>query len=381
VISKIAVNGENVFDAIATPTYAENRKGDKTYELANHLGNVLNVVLDRKIPVPTGTAPNQTVASYTADVVSFSDYYPYGMQMPFRKDAGTGDYRYGFNGMEKDDEIKGDGNSLNYEFRMHDPRIGRFFAVDPLAAKYPHNSPYAFSENRIIDAIELEGLECIVIRYGAGAGFGGGVKVQKSLVVDLETGEVGTFNTVSGGGSAGPFFGADVGLGYMWNGNISDFAGTSVTAGLEGGSVSKFSASHTVGVNSENKPIHTTQVTVGGGGGIAQTTMVDETTRVSSGWFSSLEAFISPSTSIPREAKYVVETTLKQQRTSLVASIVNEKENYHRIDDKLASLVKRSPNSKEEISKYRKMRNDSYKKIESLREQKEVVEDMIKKTE
>lgn len=42
---------------------------------------------------------------------------------------------------------------------MHDPRVGRFFAVDPLASKYPHNSPYAFSENRVIDGVELEGLE------------------------------------------------------------------------------------------------------------------------------------------------------------------------------------------------------------------------------
>ena len=42
---------------------------------------------------------------------------------------------------------------------MHDPRIGRFFAVDPLAADSPHNSPYAFSENRVIDGVELEGLE------------------------------------------------------------------------------------------------------------------------------------------------------------------------------------------------------------------------------
>ncbi|MCJ8292757.1 MAG: hypothetical protein HRT58_22415 [Crocinitomicaceae bacterium] len=45
---------------------------------------------------------------------------------------------------------------------MHDPRIGRFFTTDPLAAKYPHNSPYAFSENRVIDAVELEGLESCV---------------------------------------------------------------------------------------------------------------------------------------------------------------------------------------------------------------------------
>jgi len=48
---------------------------------------------------------------------------------------------------------------------MHDPRVGRFFAVDPLTAKYPWNSPYAFSENRVIDGVELEGLEWKVIIY------------------------------------------------------------------------------------------------------------------------------------------------------------------------------------------------------------------------
>ncbi len=68
-------------------------------------------------------------------------------------------YRYGFQGQESDDEVKGTGNSLNYKYRMHDPRVGRFFAVDPLSPKYPHNSPYAFSENVIINAVELEGLE------------------------------------------------------------------------------------------------------------------------------------------------------------------------------------------------------------------------------
>src|SRR5690606_17456216 len=66
----------------------------------------------------------------------------------------AGGYRYGFQGQEKDDEIKGSGNSVNYTYRMHDPRLGRFFAVDPLTPQYPHNSPYAFSENRVIDGIE-----------------------------------------------------------------------------------------------------------------------------------------------------------------------------------------------------------------------------------
>jgi len=46
---------------------------------------------------------------------------------------------------------------------MHDPRLGRFFAIDPLAPKYPHNSPYAFSENVVINAVELEGLEKVLV--------------------------------------------------------------------------------------------------------------------------------------------------------------------------------------------------------------------------
>jgi len=75
------------------------------------------------------------------------------------------EYRYGFQGQEKDDEIKGNGNSINYKFRMHDPRVGRFFAVDPLIYDFPYNSPYAFSENRVIDAIEFEGLESMPMGY------------------------------------------------------------------------------------------------------------------------------------------------------------------------------------------------------------------------
>ncbi len=86
------------------------------------------------------------------------------MEVPNRC-GNSSSYRYGFQGQEKDNEIKGDGNSLNYTFRMHDPRVGRFFAIDPLFRKFPHNSPYAFSENRVIDGIELEGLE-VVLTHG-----------------------------------------------------------------------------------------------------------------------------------------------------------------------------------------------------------------------
>jgi hypothetical protein len=46
-------------------------------------------------------------------------------------------------------------------------------SIDPLVEKYPHNSTYAFSANRVIDAVELEGLEAVpnelynkIINYG-----------------------------------------------------------------------------------------------------------------------------------------------------------------------------------------------------------------------
>ncbi len=70
-------------------------------------------------------------------------------------------YRYNFQGQETDDEIKGKGNSVSYKYRMHDPRLGRFFATDPLTASYPHYTPYSFSGNEVIHMIELEGLEPI----------------------------------------------------------------------------------------------------------------------------------------------------------------------------------------------------------------------------
>ena len=43
------------------------------------------------------------------------------------------------------------------------PDVGRFFNIDPLAEKFRYNSTYAFSENRVIDAREFEGLEKVQI--------------------------------------------------------------------------------------------------------------------------------------------------------------------------------------------------------------------------
>lgn len=68
-------------------------------------------------------------------------------------------YRYGFNGKENDNEVKGDGNQQDYGMRIYDDRLGRFLSVDPLTKDYPWNSTYAFAENRPVDGIDLDGKE------------------------------------------------------------------------------------------------------------------------------------------------------------------------------------------------------------------------------
>ncbi len=87
---------------------------------------------------------------------------PFGMVMPERNSSSSV-YRFGFNGQEKDDEIKGIGSSYEFSYRIYDPRLGRFLSVDPLVRSYPWNSSYAFAENDVIRSIDLEGLERLKI--------------------------------------------------------------------------------------------------------------------------------------------------------------------------------------------------------------------------
>ncbi|MDO5981902.1 RHS repeat protein [Flavivirga spongiicola] len=143
---------QNIDATLPENTFAR-KVGDKRFELSNHLGNVLSVVSDRKL-----VDDPLNFTNFTADVLTYNDYYPFGMLLPNRHGS-SDSYRYGFQGQEKDDEVKGEGNSLNYTFRMHDPRVGRFFAVDPLTREYPHYTPYSFSGNKVIAYGELEGLE------------------------------------------------------------------------------------------------------------------------------------------------------------------------------------------------------------------------------
>jgi RHS repeat-associated protein len=153
-------------------------RGNKLFELANHLGNVLVTVSDKKMAIDDGTylesctgganpicvltktsdTPDGIVDYYKADVITAVDYYPFGMTMPGRKFT-LGEYRYGFNGKEKDNEVKGEGNQLDFEMRIYDPRLGRFLSTDPLSGKYPWITPYAFAIDNPIALVDFEGSE------------------------------------------------------------------------------------------------------------------------------------------------------------------------------------------------------------------------------
>jgi RHS repeat-associated protein len=106
-----------------------------------------------------------TIAWFEADVVASQQYYPFGMLMPAdpasaatrQYAAGGYDHRYGFNGKEGDDEVKGDDNQQDYGMRISDPRIGRFLSVDPLVAKLPQWAPYVAMGDNPIKNIDPDG--------------------------------------------------------------------------------------------------------------------------------------------------------------------------------------------------------------------------------
>ena len=85
--------------------------------------------------------------------------------MPGRK-YNSAEYRYGFNGKEKDDEGEfGSITNYDYGFRIYNPAIAKFLSVDPLTRGYPMLTPYQFASNTPIQAIDLDGLEATARTY------------------------------------------------------------------------------------------------------------------------------------------------------------------------------------------------------------------------
>ena len=129
----------------------ERKVGNKNYELKDQLGNVRVVISDIKEP-----SDPSNLSIFQSSISNSSDYYSYGALM-LGRDYGSSTYRYGFNGKEKDDELKGNGNSYDFGARMLDTRVGRWLSIDPLAEKFPDVSPYNAMGNNPINMVDPDG--------------------------------------------------------------------------------------------------------------------------------------------------------------------------------------------------------------------------------
>ena len=125
-------------------------RGEKAYELVNHTANILATITDKKIQFSTGGL----VEYYISDIVSATDYFPFGMEMPGRT-FGMDSYRYGYNGKEKTDDISL--GYLDFEERIYSSRIARWLSVDPQTKEYPWQSPYAYHRNSPIVFVDWQG--------------------------------------------------------------------------------------------------------------------------------------------------------------------------------------------------------------------------------
>ncbi|MGG5207297.1 RHS repeat-associated core domain-containing protein, partial [Chryseobacterium sp. MIQD13] len=98
------------------------------------------------------------------EITDSNDYYPFGMNHLKTRNAyfGAGNYR---NYKYQEQELQETG-FYSFKWRNYMPDVGRFFNIDPLSEKYSYQSHYNFSENRVIDARELEGLEAVKFNEG-----------------------------------------------------------------------------------------------------------------------------------------------------------------------------------------------------------------------
>lgn len=79
-------------------------------------------------------------------------------------------YLFGFNGKENDNEVKGDGNSVDFGARIYDSRLGRMLTQDDKKNLIANLSPYHFALNNPIRVIDENGEFPILINGNTSGG-------------------------------------------------------------------------------------------------------------------------------------------------------------------------------------------------------------------
>jgi hypothetical protein len=138
--------------------------GQKNYEITDHLANVRNVITDARLSTRAGTAGLYTFSAFTTNAKAIYNTFAFGMPKTAINDyreAASFKYRYGFNGQEKDNEIKGTGNHNTALFWEYDTRLGRRWNLDPVVKEY--ESGYACLGNNSILNTDFNGNDTFTI--------------------------------------------------------------------------------------------------------------------------------------------------------------------------------------------------------------------------
>ena len=136
-------------------------KGDRTLDYALHPEGVVRATaqgLSYEYFLKDHLGSTRVVFSSTGAVLQTTDYYAFGMaHAPLLISNANG---YLYNGKELQDATLGGVRFDWYDYgaRFYGPDGSRFFTIDPLAEKFPWQSPYCYAGNNPIRFIDYNGM-------------------------------------------------------------------------------------------------------------------------------------------------------------------------------------------------------------------------------